>query len=302
MLDKFAEELKETREKKGITLQQMAARTRIDIKFLEAIDDGNFSFLPELYVKAFIKEYAKTLGLDEHETVKRFEEAREGRLSEEKVTESAEKEKQEEEHIPLKQKEEKPTVQTKVVHSGKLVRTFTDPSTLRPADRKEDKRKTIITIIGSVAGGAILTVIIFLLFFSNRSNIIVEEKPYDEILEQTNEERFTVKENEEEIQQVATSTDSLILQITNTDLADSAWVLVIYDDVKTEDFILIPKRSKTVRAVNNFKFTLGNSGVISLHLNNETLQFEGRKGSVRHFKLDRNGIERLFSPPTLVIE
>ena len=48
MLDKYAEELREAREKKGITLQQMAAKTRIDIKFLEAIDNGNFSFLPEL--------------------------------------------------------------------------------------------------------------------------------------------------------------------------------------------------------------------------------------------------------------
>ena len=73
MLDKFADELRQQRESAGLTLQQMATRTRIDLKFLEAIDQGNFSFLPDLYVKAFVKQYAKTIGLDENVALKKFE-------------------------------------------------------------------------------------------------------------------------------------------------------------------------------------------------------------------------------------
>ena len=80
MLDKYAEELRGEREKKGITLQQMAAKTRIDIKFLEAIDNGNFSFLPELYVKAFLKQYARVIGLDEQEMVQKYADAKGGKL------------------------------------------------------------------------------------------------------------------------------------------------------------------------------------------------------------------------------
>ncbi len=79
MLDKFADELRQQRENSGLTLQQMATKTRIDLKFLEAIDQGNFSFLPDLYVKAFVKQYAKTIGLDENITLKKFEAAREGK-------------------------------------------------------------------------------------------------------------------------------------------------------------------------------------------------------------------------------
>ena len=52
MLEKLAEELHEARIKSGITLQQMAGKTRVDIKFLEAIDNGDFTFLAEPYVKA----------------------------------------------------------------------------------------------------------------------------------------------------------------------------------------------------------------------------------------------------------
>lgn len=70
MLNKFADELKSKREESGLTLQQLATKTRIDIKFLEAIEQGNFAFLPELYVKAFVKQFAKTIGLDENVILK----------------------------------------------------------------------------------------------------------------------------------------------------------------------------------------------------------------------------------------
>ena len=57
MFDKLSEELKAARIRSGLSLQLLAAKTRIDLKFLENIEDGNFSFLPELYVKAFLKEH-----------------------------------------------------------------------------------------------------------------------------------------------------------------------------------------------------------------------------------------------------
>ena len=56
MFTKFAEELKEARTKSQLTLQHIASKTRIDLKFLEYMEKGNFNFLPDLYIKAFIKE------------------------------------------------------------------------------------------------------------------------------------------------------------------------------------------------------------------------------------------------------
>ncbi|MCH7827355.1 MAG: helix-turn-helix domain-containing protein, partial [Bacteroidetes bacterium] len=55
MLNKFAHELKKAREKADITLQNLSARSRLDIKFLQSMEKGDFLFLTELYVKAFIK-------------------------------------------------------------------------------------------------------------------------------------------------------------------------------------------------------------------------------------------------------
>ena len=64
MLENFAEELKCCQRKLNLSLQQFAAKTRIDLKFLEAIEDGDFTFLPDIYVKAFIKDYSNIVGLD----------------------------------------------------------------------------------------------------------------------------------------------------------------------------------------------------------------------------------------------
>ncbi len=84
MFDKLAEELKEARVRNNLTLKQLSTKTRIDIKFLEAMEEGNLSFLPELYVKAFIKEYASVVGLNVEVTLKKYDAAKEGLPYEEK--------------------------------------------------------------------------------------------------------------------------------------------------------------------------------------------------------------------------
>ena len=303
MLDKYAEELREAREKKGITLQQMAAKTRIDIKFLEAIDSGNFSFLPELYVKAFLKQYAKVVDLDEKETVERYEEAKEGKfitkeegksLLEQKVDMEKEKGTEKETVSETVKKPDRKTEEPQL-------KTFSDVSSQNTHDDSGRRDKNLIrTAIVTIAVAAV-TLILYFLFFNQSSEIIVEEKSYDQVLQET-KERFEIEKKEEPLETATEMSDSLLVQITNVDSVDSVWVLVIYDDKSKEDFMLYPGRSKSVKAASNFKFTFGNSGVVSLKLNNSPLNLDGRRRSVRHFKVDSSGIERLFSPPILKIE
>ena len=92
MLKSFANELKKTREEAGITLEGVSAKTRIDIKFLKALERGDVHFLPELYVKAFVKQYAKVIGLDADETLQRFLLAKDGKTLPGKEDETIESE------------------------------------------------------------------------------------------------------------------------------------------------------------------------------------------------------------------
>jgi cytoskeletal protein RodZ len=289
MLDRFSEQLRKARLKKGVSLQQMAARTRIDFKFLEAIDNGNFNFLPELYVKAFVKQYAKAVDLDEQETLKKFEDAKAGKVTDEDEPKSLLEQKIEIRKTQPDIQKEKPTP----IFDG----TIPD---LKKTDNPDEMKKKLRILIYA-AGIVLAGFIVFFAFIDRSSSIVVEELPYEKVLEET-KDRYEVKDKTVEPTQIPISPDSLTLQFANVDSVESAWVMVIYDDIKKEDFLLYPKNTKTVHATDNFKFTLGNSGVILLKLDNQLLNFEGKKGSVRHYEITRNGIQRLNSPPIVKIE
>lgn len=67
--------LRTEREARGMDLREAAQQTRISLGFLQAIENENFSKLPgEVFVKGFLKSYAKFLRLPEDEVMKRYAE------------------------------------------------------------------------------------------------------------------------------------------------------------------------------------------------------------------------------------
>ena len=62
------------REAKGLALEQIAAETRIGARFLEAIENEDFSQLPKgVFSRGFVRSYAEFLGLDTAKAVADFE-------------------------------------------------------------------------------------------------------------------------------------------------------------------------------------------------------------------------------------
>ena len=67
-------ELKQARENKGTSLQEAAVKTKIQAKFLEALESDDFASLPSsLYAKGFLKTYAKYLNLDPNDMASKME-------------------------------------------------------------------------------------------------------------------------------------------------------------------------------------------------------------------------------------
>ena len=67
------EELKLERENQGLTLNQIEEITSIRIKYLDSIENGDFTSLPgEVYVKGFIRNYAIALGFDGSAFVEKY--------------------------------------------------------------------------------------------------------------------------------------------------------------------------------------------------------------------------------------
>lgn len=62
----LGEKLKKLRADRRISLSEVARSTRIQIKYLESLEEGNYGALPaDVYVRGFLKNYADFLGVDE---------------------------------------------------------------------------------------------------------------------------------------------------------------------------------------------------------------------------------------------
>ena len=69
-LTPFGARLKEQREKRGITLEQISKSTKIGIRFLEALEEDHFDRLPGgIFNKGFVRAYARSVGLDPDQAV-----------------------------------------------------------------------------------------------------------------------------------------------------------------------------------------------------------------------------------------
>jgi cytoskeletal protein RodZ len=65
--------LKETREQKNISLDELQELTKIQKRYLKGIEEGNYSIMPgHFYVRAFIKQYAEAVGLDPDTVFEQF--------------------------------------------------------------------------------------------------------------------------------------------------------------------------------------------------------------------------------------
>jgi cytoskeletal protein RodZ len=61
------------RQKKGVTLQEIATATKIGVNYLQAIEDGEFSKLPGgIYSTSYIRQYAQAIDCNEAELLERY--------------------------------------------------------------------------------------------------------------------------------------------------------------------------------------------------------------------------------------
>ena len=73
----LGEKLKKLRSERRISLNEVSRYTRIPLKYLEYLDEGNYAKLPaDVYVKGFLKNYADFLGVDEKIFIKSYEKER----------------------------------------------------------------------------------------------------------------------------------------------------------------------------------------------------------------------------------
>jgi cytoskeletal protein RodZ len=71
--DDFGQKLRDARERRGLSLRQIASATKISVLTLEALERNDIARLPGgIFSRAFVRSYALEVGLDPEETIQQF--------------------------------------------------------------------------------------------------------------------------------------------------------------------------------------------------------------------------------------
>jgi cytoskeletal protein RodZ len=86
----FGRELVDARNYKGMSLEQIADITKIDVRYLKAMETGDWDMLPQPYMEAFLKAYAEAVGMNIPKVMKKYREMVQRKLAAEPPEQAAE--------------------------------------------------------------------------------------------------------------------------------------------------------------------------------------------------------------------
>jgi len=252
---KLLEELRKTRLEKKITLQDIAGATRINVRFLEAIEQGNLDILPKPYIKSFIKQYAQYIGYDEKRLTALLEEPN--------------------------------------VESGqpKQPQEASSAETDKPG-RKIDTPKVKTMFLSLAIIGVLALLVYFLIGVFTTSEEPVAERPFQDVIREIEEEaeQTAIEPVDSPATTEIEQRDSVSLAVT---AIDTVWITITVDNLMQEEYIFPPGAQREWKAINDFMVTVGNAGGISIMVDDDSIGVLGEVGQViRNLHITRDGIQR----------
>ena len=288
--------LKREREKKGLSHTQISQQTRLRPRFLEAIENEEWDFLPApTFVKGFIRSYARVLGLDEERVVELYrEEAGVDDFSQEFVLSS----------IP--QRKKWPfivvgllcllaavsafyawfTVSTdlKGAAGTDAVRVQSSPAGEEPMALDEQQKTGKEPLIEE---RALSTADSELTAGVSAAGPETQEKPKTpEIAVPKPAVTLTGAEEKPEVNipSAAGEVEALKLQLKGH-ITERTWVRISIDGLKSKEYIFGPSDTPEWKAEKDFELLIGNAGGIVLEFNGKKMDNLGKQGQVIRIKL-----------------
>lgn len=159
-LTELGQRLRQERESKGLSLEDLQKLTKIQKRYLLGIEEGNYEVMPgKFYVRAFIKQYCEAIGLD---TDAIFEEYKSD--------------------IPSTQTEDMPQ-QLSRVRSRKEI-----PQHTKGVSKAYDYLPTVLVVAGVVVVGIIIWVIAQNIVSDKNKEQANQEAPHSEVQQSNTQE------------------------------------------------------------------------------------------------------------------
>ena len=264
------EYLKKTRERQGISLDEIAQVTKISIDLLEDIESDRYDSLStQVITKGYLRAYAKELGLDAEEVVSRYQEH---------LNTLEEKEKRENDGSV---KKKRPYGKHLLLFLLLLVFTFLivysnsdlnkrdeipTPKPLKPEIQVPPKKIEVLIedAAQNIEKGEI-------------SEQIVSEPETIENLTLKSEEKELVTELPEEDTLLSEKQVEINLVAKITELT---WIKFRIDEGQNQEILLSPGETFSWKAKKRIKLLIGNAGGVDFTLGKEHLGFLGSSGKV----------------------
>jgi len=267
----FGRYLQAIRIEKGLSLDTVSKETRIRLETLLQIEEEDFKKLPdEVFVKGFLRAYAKAIGADGGEAIRLYE----SRLVViKKIAES---------EADLKRSSKKfwprlmlalTTLLCLMVLSIMAIPYLQAPSTpVSPPKKEIEKKESIDT--REVAAPAPAP--------APKPGPKPEPKPEPESKQEPKQEPKQESKQEPNKEPVKKTPDKYLLRI---ETSEETWMKIIIDDQQPSEYSLYPGDHIELEATTGYNILIGNAGGVKLSLNNKPVEIAGKSGQVINVQL-----------------
>ena len=261
--------LRQERERKNISLDDVAKVTRISLQYLEALERDEFQTLPaSVFARGFLRTYAAHIGLDPKEVLDMYEAQTDFLLPPEKTEEAPPPKNLE----PMVKyiltlvilalgvgvafffffKETTVPPSSSLPPSPEISLSPTPPSKTPPAEASRSRKK--------------------------ESPKALEGRKAEKSPEKLPAGAFAASEAEKTKEK---------RQVLRAKATETTWLRIQPDDQPDFDVLLQPQETVTWTARSKFQITVGNAGGVEISFNGESLGFLGVSGQVVHLLLPR---------------
>ncbi|MFQ5630482.1 MAG: helix-turn-helix domain-containing protein [bacterium] len=276
--EEIGAEIAAAREEKNLSIDDIAAATRINADYLQKIEQGEFDFLPRPYVIAYVKTFAGKVGLDGDELVKRWEDA-------------------EAESVALET--EAPAISEDDTSGKQVQPTVAEEKASDAASAKKTEEKRRFKEFGIGAG--VIAVLAFIFYIANDSG---QNETIQDADKQAESGEIPISdviaENEARMDSIAAAIPEISLSSEEAtqpftlklEASDTVWIRLAIDGMDSREYLFMPGRSGTWQANEYIIIRTGNAGATHLFRNDAALNPLGALGQVRRFRITHNEMRR----------
>lgn len=261
----YGKKLKKIRQEKKLDLKKISDQTKINSDYLKKIEEGKFDFLPDLYVRSFLKIYLQQLGEDVASLLGEYDSF------------------QSEEQLKVRIVTDEDLKDIKK-HSHFRSQISTIIEKVKPYIRQ-------MNIIWLLGGAIIIFLVIYSLSRKERNQPIISAGSTGKSLIEHQKVLLDTIASSPYATNIFNKDKELNLQLK---ALERTWLQISVDDSVAQEHIFDGGTTFNWHAKEKFRLRIGNAAGIRLILNGNDLGLLGKSGQVIRFDLTEEGIQNRF--------